>query len=257
MTRTFTTRLSAGALAAGLVAGMVAAVPGAASAATSGTVTTASTATTAPVSNPLCAPALFSAAQQRVEAALSGRVTALDALAAAAGNGANHLTTGDRQTLQHSITTVELPGIEALEPQAQQATTCRQLRTVAHAMVFNFRVYVVMTPQTHLTIVADDESYVEGVFATLESTISQAIAGAQAQGKDVTAAQTAFSDLQDQVTSAQGLTAGQAATVLAQTPAGAPGNWQAFLGARTNLQNARNDLRTAYHDAQQIRADLQ
>lgn len=265
MTRTFMTRLAVGVLAAGAVAGTVAAVPGVAFAASSApaagsTVTTtasATTATTAPASNPLCTPAGFAAAQQVVEAALAGRVAALDALSTAADNPANHLTAADRQTLQTSITTVELPGIQALQPQAQQATTCRALRLVARAMVVNFRVYIVMTPQTHLTVVADDETYVEGVFVNLEPTISQAIASAQAQGKDVTAAQSAFTDLKSQVAGAQSLTAGQAATVLAQTPSGAPGNWQAFLGARTNLVNARNDLHAAYRDAQQIRTDLQ
>jgi hypothetical protein len=248
-----------------MAAAVVLAVPTAAFArplsATTTSVTTAasspSSATTAPTSSPLCTPAVFSQAQQRVEAALSARVTQLNALASAAGSTANHLTTGDRQTLSNDINTVDLPGIQALQPQAQQATTCPQLRAVAHSMVFTYRVYMVMTPQTHLTIVADDESYVEGVFVNLESTIAQAIQNAQAHGKNTTAAQAAFTDLKNQVASAQSETAGQSATVLAQTPAGAPGNWQVFLGARTNLVNAHSDLHTAYTDAQQIRADLQ
>jgi hypothetical protein len=44
---------------------------------------------------------------------------------------------------------------------------------------------------------------------------------------------------------------------LAQTPSGYPGNWQVFLGARTNVTNAHSDLHAAYADAQAIRADLQ
>jgi len=257
MRHTIQRRVAAGVVTAGIVAGTAAVAPGAAFAAPAATTTSAAPSSSTPPSNPLCTPATFSAAQQRVEAALSGRVVQLNALAAEANNTANHLTTADRQTLQNDISAVELPGIQALQPQAQQATTCVQLRQVARPMVFNYRVYVVMTPQTHLTIVADDETYVEGVFVNLESTIAQAIQTAQSQGKDTTAAQSAFDDLKTQVASAQSATAGQAATVLAQTPQGAPGNWQVFLAARTAMLNGRNDLRTAFADAQHIRTDLQ
>jgi len=259
MKHNFPRRMALGALSAGAVAGLVVMVPGAAYASVTTTTTTATAGSnaTTQVSNPRCTPALFSQAQALVESGLSARVTQLNALASAAGNTANHLTTSDRQTLQNDITTVELPGIQALQPQVQQAATCAQLRPLARDMVYNFRVYVVMTPQTHLTVVMDDETYVEGVFVNLEPQIATAIANAQAAGKNVTAAQAAFADLKSQVTSAQGETAGQSATILAQTPSGYPGNWQVFLAARTNATNAHSDLHAAFADAQQIRTDLQ
>ncbi len=55
------------------------------------------------------------------------------------------------------------------------ATTCAGLRAVARSMVYNYRVYVVMTPQTHLTVVLDDETYIEGVLVNLEPQIATAI----------------------------------------------------------------------------------
>ncbi len=254
-------RIALGALSAGAAAGLVASVPGAAFAATPANATAGTSAggttTTTQASNPFCTPGLFSQAQQAVEAALAGRVTQLNALSTAANNSANHLTTGDRQTLVHDITTVELPGIQTLQTQVQQVSTCKALRAVAHSMVYNYRVYVVMTPQTHLTIVTDDETYIEGVFTNLEPTITTAIQNAQNSGKDVTAAQAAFTDLKSQVSAAQTETTGQSALLLAQTPPGYPGNWQVFLGARTNLTNAHTDLHAAYADAEKIRTDLQ
>ena len=42
-------------------------------------------------------------------------------------------------------------------------------------MVYNYRVYVVMTPQTHLTVVIDDETSIEGVLVNLEPQIATAI----------------------------------------------------------------------------------
>jgi len=118
-------------------------------------------------------------------------------------------------------------------------------------------VYVVMTPQTHLTIVSDDETYIEGVFTNLEPTIATAIQNAQNGGKNVTAAQAAFTDLKSQVAAAQAETTGQSASLLAQTPTGYPGNWQVFLAARTNATNAHTDLRAAYADAEKNKTDLQ
>lgn len=250
-------RMTAGAAAAGAVAGLVVMVPGAALAAPSTTTTTSSSAATTQASTPRCTPTTFSAAQQVVEADLAARVAQLNALSAAANNAANHLTTGDRQTLQNQITTMELPGIQALQPQAQSATTCKDLRAVAHSMVYNYRVYVVMTPQTRLTVVLDDETYIEGVLVNLEPQIATAISNAQAAGKDVTAAQAAFNDLKSQVSTAQSATNGESAQILAQTPTGFPANWQVFLAGRTDATNARVDLHAAYADAQRIRTDLQ
>lgn len=262
--RHITARRMAGGAAAGVVVGLLAAAPTAAFAASPPTgadpsaATTPSTPTTptTQASNPRCTPATFSQAQQQVESALSGRVTQLNNLLGVVNNTANQLTAGDRQTLQNDISNVELPGIEALQPQAQQATTCPQLRAVARPMVLDYRVYVVMTPQTRLTVVADAETAIEQTIVNLEPKITAAIQSAQAAGKDVSGAQSAFADLQSKVTAAQSASNGVATQVLAQTPSGYPGNWQVFLTARTNLSNARSDLRAAYADARQIRSDL-
>ncbi|HXP33286.1 MAG TPA: hypothetical protein VN820_04670 [Acidimicrobiales bacterium] len=246
-----------------MVAGMVVIVPVAAFATTTTVTTPPSPGSTTPSSgptqpsNPLCAPSAFSPAQQYVASALSGRVTQLNSLLSAVGNTANHLTAADQQTLQHDISAVELPGIGALQTQVQQATTCAELRMAARSMVFDYRVYYVMTPQTHLAIVADDETAIEATLGNLETTIASAIDNSADRGKNVSAAQSAFSDLKNEVSAAGNSTNGLADELLAQTPQGFPGNWQVFGAARTSLSNARNDLHAAYNDGRQIRSDLQ
>jgi hypothetical protein len=261
MRHTIATRVAAGAIGAAAVAGFVAAAPATAWAASGGTNSSATSPTASPTttiaSNPFCTPSTFGQAQQKVETALSGRVTQLSALLSVVDNSSTQLTPGDRQTLQNDISNFELPAVQGLQPQVQQDTTCQQLRGHARAMVFNYRVYVVMTPQTHLTIVADRETAIEQTIVNLEPAINTAILNAQAHGKNVQAAEQAFTDLQNQVSSAQGQTNGQSSQLLSQTPQGYPANWTVFLDARTNLTNARNDLRAAYTDARQIRTDLQ
>ena len=255
MKRTTPVRVSAAMLGTAL-AGLLA-VPGVAFAVASGpAVPGGAPAGPAQSSGPTCTPTTFAQAQQQVASELSGRVTQLDTLMSAAGDAANHLTTSDRQTLQNDIGAVELPGIQGLQPQVQQATTCGQLRLDAHTMVVAYRVYLVMTPQTHLTISVDSESSIEALLAGLEPSIASAIQSAQAAGKNVTAAQAADSDLQSQVTAAQAATNGLSAQILAQTPQGSPGNWQVFEAARTSAANARTDLNAAYADARRITADI-
>src|ERR1700722_11169474 len=117
MKHTIARRMAVGAVTAGAVAGLVVAGPRAAFGAPSTNATAGSTTPTTQASSPRCTAALFGQAQQLVEADLAARVTQLGALAAAAGNAANHLSAGDRQTLQNDITTVELPGIQGLPNQ--------------------------------------------------------------------------------------------------------------------------------------------
>jgi len=206
-------------------------------------------------SSPFCTPATLSQAQQQVASDLSGRVTQLNTLLSEV-DASTQLTAPNRQTLQNDISSVELPGIEGLQPQVAQATTCAEVRQDAHEMVFTYRVYRVMTPQTHLAIAADTETSVEGLFTSLEPSIAAAIQSGAARGKDVSAAQSADTDLQNQVTNAQNASNGLSAQVVAQSPPGTPASWQVFLGARAGVTTAHTDLQAAYAELTQIQHDL-
>ena len=151
---------------------------------------------------------------------------------------------------------MELPGIQGLIPQVQAATTCAEVGQAAHTMVWSYRVYLVMTPQTHLTIAADQETSLEATFVSLEPTLATAIQSAAATGQNVAAAQASYGDLVSKVTAAQSETNGVSATVLAQTPAGSPGNWGVFTTARGSLTAAAGDLESAHTDALAIESDL-
>jgi hypothetical protein len=227
-------------------------------AATTGSSVVAGSSTTGSgqASDPTCSASQFSTAQQKVETGLADRVTRLNKLLGDVQSTKQHLTSADQSTLEHDISSVELPGIEALQPQAQSATTCAELKTIAHSMVYDYRVYVVMSPQTHLTIAADDASFVDAKMAALEPKIEQAIADAKAKGKDVSGAEAAFADFQSQVSSAGSAVSGLSATLLAQTPQGYPGNESVFQGAKSTLSTARGELHQAYQDLETIRTDL-
>jgi len=212
-------------------------------------------ATSGPASTPSCTPAVFSSVQSLVQTELANRVTQLNMLVGRVDN-ALHLTASDSSALLADLTQTELPGIQALQATVAHETTCIGLLHDAHAMVFDYRVYLLMTPQTDLVILNDAVTHAEGAVAGLETRISGGIDNARRLGRDVSGAQSAFADYQTQVSAAAALTSSQSAALLALAPRGYPGDATTLVQARTNVSNARNDLHAARSDLSQIIQDL-
>jgi len=197
-----------------------------------------------------CSAANLAAVQAYVGQALSNRVAQLNALSAAVG-GAADLAAGDRSTLSTDLAS-ELSGIQALQAKIPSDTTCQSVIADGRAMVVDFRVYVVMTPQAHLTIAADAESAVAAKLAALEPKLEAAVTSAGQSGPNVAAAQHALSDIEAQVTLGQQSSSGISAQVLGFTPASYPGCWTAFRDDRATLQKGRQALRQADADLHKI-----
>lgn len=92
--------------------------------------------------------------------------------------------------------------MQLLEQQVPSDTTCIALVANAETMVLDYRVYLVMTPQTELVIVSDPESAIASAWVRWEPGIQAAITYAVNRGKDVTAAQQVFDDLKTQLNDA-------------------------------------------------------
>jgi hypothetical protein len=202
----------------------------------------------------VCTRLTFAVVQQGLEQELTARVTRLNVLISTVSS-AGYLTPSDRSTLQADVSS-ELAGIQGLIQKVPGDTTCAQLRVDSSAMAFDNRVYSVRTSQVNLTIAADTASATVATLQGLFPTIEAGIAAAQKAGKDISAAQRTFGDLQSQVAGAQADLSGVSASVLAQTPAGAPANNEVFRGARTSITNARTDLHAASVDVNTIVRDL-
>lgn len=252
------TRRSRHALAGTLVATILTAgfsPMASADAAASNTTSSVPTTTSGAPSSPLCTPAVVTKVRQLVSTELANRVTQLNILVTRVNN-ATSLTPSDKATLLADLTQTELPGIRALQAQVQVATACLQLRQDAHSMVYDYRVYWVMTPQTDLVVANDAAIHAEGVLSNLQETISTTIQRAGTEGSNVKSAQDAFADYQADIAAAEGLTAGQAATILGESPQDFPDSRLVFMQARTNLANAIRDLHAARNALAQIIHDL-
>lgn len=181
---------------------------------------------------------------------LSERVTQLNSLTNEANNSAG-LTSADKATLLSDLSN-ELAGIQALQAKVPTDTTCAAVRADGRAMVVNYRVYLVMTPQVHLTNSADTESNLAGRLAVIEPALQDAINAAAAKGQNVAAAQADYNDLVSQVSAAEADTSGIAASVLGFTPASYPGCWSSFLADRANLRKGQAALHQANKDLHAI-----
>lgn len=198
---------------------------------------------------------LWQQVQHKVAEALSDRQATLAKLTSSVGSN-KYLSSGDRQTLQ-GLLAAETQGINQLAQEVgsatPQTTTIAQLRQDAFTMVHQYRVYLVMAPQVHLTEAADTQAAVEAKLTALEPKIQAAIATAG----NPPAAVEAYNDLVTQVHNASVAT-GQAGipAVLAVTPPGFPGDGGPLASARTTLHAAQGDLQSARKDIDTIRDTL-
>lgn len=187
----------------------------------------------------------------KLSEALHDRVTTLSALTASIAADP-HLSSQDRSALDQLLA-AETSGINQLSATVQaatpQTTTVAQLRADAKTMVDDYRVYLVMSPQVHLTEAADTETAVETTFENNESKIQARIANA-GNPPDAVAA---YNDLVTQVANATKATgAANIPAVLAVTPQGYPGDGAPLSAARSSLGTAHTDLVAARGDLRTI-----
>jgi hypothetical protein len=166
-------------------------------------------------------------------------------------SASQYLSPSDRSTLLADLKGFELPGIEGLQPQAESATDCDQLLTVAHNMIFAYRVYLLVTTQTQLVLVADHESVEEAQLAERASA-AQRIIESQAQDATATSVQGTLDVLQTVLDSAESCTVGLSSTLLKLTPLGYPTNEAVLIEASASETQAARALRSAEHDMEEV-----
>jgi hypothetical protein len=188
-------------------------------------------------------------AKQEIERKIDERLARLSLLHTKVDD-ADRMTEGDRSTLG-GILDSETSGLTALRAQVDAATDAKTVAGYAKSMVGDYRVYMVVTPQVHLTIGSDAVGAITTqLVSTLEPKLDDAIAKAKAAGKDTAAAEAANATVKADVAAAAADVEGLSATLVALTPHGYPANEQAMVDARAKLTDARAklaDARTAAH----------
>ncbi|HVN51050.1 MAG TPA: hypothetical protein VMT43_06430 [Acidimicrobiales bacterium] len=193
----------------------------------------------------------------RCESAITNRQTQIDVLdnrmAVAKWLSASH-----RSTLSGDLSSAS-SGLTTLNGQIQAATTLQQLGPLCRDIVDNFRIYVLRTPQVHLTIGGDAETSVVAKLQAIGPKLDAAIKAAQAKGEDVANAPSLYSDFNAKVADAASNSDGAADKVVGLTVADYNGGSAKPVLQTTyqNLVRGHGDLIAARQDAQQIVQILQ
>ncbi len=142
-------------------------------------------------------------------------------------------------------------GLDGLAAQIGAGTTAADVRGLCEKVATDHRVFLVVVPQVHLTIGADQTVAAGAATDAAVAQLDAAIAAAAGAGIDVTEAQGHRDAAVAAADDAEAATAGTADAVLAVTPA----SYNAGPG-KTTLDDARADLRSARTDLGIARTSL-
>ena len=196
-----------------------------------------------------CQPASLAAIKAHSAAAVAHRDSTLDLLSAKLA--ARPAVTSSHRAVLTALYASDKAGLDAVNAKVQGDSTCKVAHADAQAIVADYRVYLLVVPQSGLTLAADAGSSGASALAGAEPALHKAIALMPA-GPSKDQAQALYADLADQVSAAQSNFAGVGDTVLALTPSGYPGNAGTLATQTAKVTAGGSALGKAVSDASQL-----
>jgi len=188
----------------------------------------------------------------RGDAEIARRITTLDQLAARISTS-RHITDADRTRLTNETST-EKGGLTSLKAKIDADTDLATLRQDLHRIVVDFRVYVLVVPQVHLTGAADAALSAADRLAAISMRLQSLLDQNALAGGGVLSSQLA--DANAKIAAAKQLAGPLPDKLAALTPSGYPGNRDVLVTAREALRTARSDLRSARDSIRQVVSSL-
>lgn len=178
------------------------------------------------------------------------RVTALTALQTRISN-MKRVSTEKKDALRSEIQTA-ITNLTALKAKIDADTDPAVLKTDKQSIVTSYRVFLFLMPKVE--ILAHSDQVLETVAKMNENNakLQEKITAAQTAGKDVTAANAAYTDRVAKIADAQAKALSAVDTVTPLTVEGSPANKTTLMAAKDMLKVARQDLNTAAADARKI-----
>jgi hypothetical protein len=197
----------------------------------------------------------FGTAQSKCLTGIDNRFTKINEMCASI-SGSHTLSSEHASELTDELNAAE-SGLTTLRADIAAATTGAELRDLCPRIVNDYRIYVLEAPTVHLTIAADAEGAALDKLVDAFDRLGNAIADAQAAGKDVGDAPSKLADMRTQLDTAAGVSS-VPGTVIPLTPADYnDGTAKPVLqDARNAGQSGRTPLPAAADDAHEIIAIL-
>jgi len=197
--------------------------------------------------------ARLEAVKTAANARIQGRLATLHALSLAVSDS-KYLTSDEKSALDKQIDADE-SGLTDLASKMAAETTAAAVRADEVTMVDNYRVYLLMAPQTRLTEAlaaeTDAATTLQKVYTALSDLADKQPGGATETQK------TELADLQTQVSAAQAAIANQISTELAVEPGpDETAIHNALEPVKDAVKTAHQDLLKARTDAKELRASL-
>lgn len=202
-----------------------------------------------PAPRTTCTPDQLAYVKARVDLNVAHREVTIGKLTAALA-ARQHVTDAHRAALS-GLFTSDAAGLKAVDATVQADTTCQQAVTDGRTVVTDYRVYMLLVPQTHLVAAADTGAYGAARLTAAEPTLQAGIDAITDPTKKAQA-QAAFDDLVAQTKTAADDVAGVGDAMLALTPADMPAAQSQVTVQRSKVQAGRTALTTALKDAKTI-----
>ena len=190
-------------------------------------------------------------ARERLEQAIERRLDRVDRLQERV-RSSDALAPGHAAQLTSELSRAQR-GLSALLPEVARADTLEGLRSIATELVEDYRIYLVMTPKTLLTIASDHGVAVSGRMSGISARIAEAVERAANAGFDVTDVEALVGSADEMIANGLRFIDPVAEMVLPMQPADYPDPaetvlyeaHQSALEARAELREAATVLREA------------
>ncbi len=200
-----------------------------------------------------CTASALAAAKTAVGASVSHRDSVLSALSGHL-DVRPHLTSSHRTTLA-GLYSADQVGLAQVLARVQADTTCAAASTDAQHIVTDYRVYLLVVPQSGLTLAGDVGTYGAQTLTAAEPAVRLAIKLLPSSSTKEQA-QTLYDDMAAQTSAALGDFAGVGDAMLALTPASYPGSSATLKAQAARVASGAKSLAAAGSDASQLAALL-
>lgn len=185
---------------------------------------------------------------------ITRRITALEALETRVENMAR-LSADEQGSLSSTIQS-QITALNDLKTKIDADVTANNtttLKTDVHSITESYRIFMLVLPQGAIEAAADRVLTISGIMADLSTKLSSRISAAASAGNDVSAAQTALTDMNAKISDAN--TQIQAANTEAASLTLDNGSSTVMKANTSALQDARAKVVAAQHDLIAARAD--
>lgn len=192
--------------------------------------------------------ARFTANQQKADAAITGRISALNALSARLTQMKN-LSSSEVSSLQTTLS-AQVTAMNTLEAQINSDTTGATLKADASTIAKDYRIYMLILPQGRIAAASDRIDTIVGLMQGIAPKLEARITAAG----NPSAAVSAYTDMNTQITNAD--TA--ASVALNETVTLQPDQGVTSVEASNDaaLQDAKSKIQTAVTDLKAARTDI-